>query len=178
MTDLNKRLAEEYIVDYNITKAAERAGIEGDNARIVAWQMLQLPDVKEYVSLLRFGQSERTMVTADRVQSEIARLAFSDIREYYDDNGLLLSPKQLSDDAAAALAGIEVDEMFDSIGFKIGDTKKIKLYDKLNALDKLARRLGMFSEDNAQKNTTFQIMNVDPLNGTETNDSTQEDIGT
>lgn len=168
MTDLNKRFAEEYVIDYNISNAGKRAGIQGDNVRIVAWQMLQLDEVKQYISELRDGQSERTMVTADRVQAEIARLAFSDIRDYYDKDGQLLSPKQLSDDAAAALAGIEVDEIFDKKGNKLGETKKVKLYDKLNALDKLARRLGMFSEDNSQKQSTFQLLINDPLtNSTE-----------
>jgi len=175
MTDLQRRFSEEYVVDYHITDAGKRAGIQGDNVNVNAWKMLQLPDVKAYISELRQGQSERTIVTADRVQAEISRLAFSDIRDYYDDNGLLLSPKQLSDDAAAALSGIEIDEMFDKFGNKIGDTKKVKLYDKLNALDKLARRLGMFKEDNDQRKTDIQLLLNDPLNVIETDNGLTED---
>lgn len=154
MTELQKRFCEEFIVDCSITNAGKRAGIQGDNVNIVAWQMYQMPEVKAYIMELRMGQTERTMVTADRVQAEISRLAFSDLRDYYDDNGFLKQPKDLSDDAAAALAGIEIDELW---GFnmqgekeKQGETKKIKLYDKLAALDKLARRLGMFEKDNSQ----------------------------
>lgn len=155
LTELRKRLAEEWIVDFNAQKAGERAGMTGDNIRISAWQMLQDSDIQDYIEELRSKQAQRTSVTADKVQTEIARLAFSDLRDYYDENGFLKLPKDLSDDAAAALAGIEVDEIY---GFnngereKIGETKKIKLYDKLAALDKLARRLGMFEKDNSQSN--------------------------
>ena len=162
MTDLQKRVAEGFVTYNNISKAAKFAGIEGDNARISAWQMLQYNEVQDYIDQLRIEQAERTYVTADKVQAEIARLAFSDLREYYDSNGFLKNPHDLSDDAAAALAGIEVDELW-GIGMsgdkeKIGETKKIKLYDKLAALDKLARRLGMFKEDNDQ---TKPINNID-----------------
>lgn len=182
MTDINKRLAEEYIVDYNITNAAERAGIQGENKRIIAWQMLQLPDVEAYIELLRSEQSQRTFVTADKVQNEIARLAFSDIRDYYHENGKLKLPHELSHDAAAALAGIDIDELWDYNPIKdireiVGETKKIKLYDKLNALDKLARRLGMFEKDNDQRNTIVQLLSNNPLNDTTSNDSTSQNIG-
>ncbi len=178
MTELQKRFCEEFIVDCNITNAGKRAGVQGDNVNIVSWQIYQLPEVKEYISELRQGQSDRTMITADRVLSEISRLAFSDIRDYYHEDGLLKLPNELSDDAAAALYAIEVDEMFDLKGNKIGDTKKIKLYDKLNALDKLARRLGLFSEDNKQKSQPIQLLNFDPINAVTGNDSPAEDIST
>lgn len=167
MTDLQKHFCEQFIIDYNLTKAGERAGIQGDNIGIVAWKMYQLPEVKAYVSELRQDQTERTIVTADKVQAEIARLAFSDLRDYYNDRGLLKMPHELSDDVAAALAGIEIDEMFDLKGNKIGDTKKVKLYDKLAALDKLARRLGMYEKDNSQKKPdmpdVIQVNVVQPI---------------
>lgn len=153
LTELNKRLCEEWVIDFNAQKAGERSGMYGDNIRISAWQMLQNDECQEYIEELRELQRSRTFVSADKVQSEIARLAFSDLRDYYDENGFLKLPKDLSDDAAAALSGIEVDELWgvmDGDKQKIGETKKIKLYDKLSALDKLARRLGMFEKDNAQ----------------------------
>lgn len=171
MTDLQKRFAEEYVVDYHITDAGKRAGIQGDNVNITAWQILQMDDVKQYINQLREIQSQRTFVTADRVEREIARLAFSDLRDYYDENGFLKLPKDLSDDAAAALSGIEVDELW-GVGMsgdkeKLGETKKIKLYDKLTALDKLARRLGMFEKDNAQSKpilpSSINVTVVPPL---------------
>lgn len=150
LTELRKRLAEEWVIDFNAQKAGERAGMTGDNIRISAWQMLQDVETQDHISELREKQAARTFVTADKVQAEIARLAFSDIRDYYREDGTLKNPHELSDDAAAALAAIEVEENFDKFGNKIGDTTKIKPYDKLNALDKLARRLGMFEKDNDQ----------------------------
>lgn len=161
MTELQKRFCEEFIIDCSITNAGKRAGIQGDNVNITAWQIYQIPEVKDYISELRMGQSERTMVTADKVQAEISRLAFSDIRDYYNEHGYLKLPHELTDDAAAALAGIDIEENF-MMGDKIGETKKIKLYDKLSALDKLARRLGMFDADNK-----IRLINEQPMFGDE-----------
>lgn len=158
LTELRKRLAEEWIVDFNAQLAGERAGMTGEHVRISAWQMLQDDEVQDYISELRAAQAERTFVNADKVQAEIARLAFSDIREYYNENGNLKNVHDLSKDAAAALAGIEIDELFEMEGrVKVftGYSKKIKLYDKLAALDKLARRLGMFEKDNTQRDAAL-----------------------
>src|SRR3546814_6731932 len=44
----------------------------------------------------------------DRVLQEIARLAFSDLRNLFDAQGNLIPVSELSDDAAASLAAVEV----------------------------------------------------------------------
>lgn len=157
MTELQKRLCEEWVIDFNAQKAGERAGIKGDNIRITAWQILQISECEAYIESLRDEQQKITGVTAAKVQAEIARLAFSDIRDYYDEHGYLKLPKDLSDNAAAALSGIEIDEIWINKE-KAGETKKVKLYDKLAALDKLARRLGMFEKDNDQRKTDISIL--------------------
>lgn len=165
MTELQRRVAEEYVACHNISLAAKRAGIQGDNARISAWQMLQNEDVQDYIQQLEADISSRVGITAEKVKREIARIAFSDIRDYYTEEGTLKQPGDLSDDAAAALSGIEVDELF---GFnpmadqkeKIGETKKIKLYDKLGALEKLMKHLGEYERDNSQLKPTTEVQPV------------------
>jgi terminase small subunit-like protein len=55
-------------------------------------------------------RAKRTEITQDRVLKEIARLAFSDVRATSDEAGHLKHPGELDDDAAAAIAAIEVVE--------------------------------------------------------------------
>ena len=53
---------------------------------------------------------------------------------------------ELDDDTAAAIAGLDLAEIRDSEGQPIGVLKKIKIADKLVALDKLARHLGLLQD--------------------------------
>src|SRR5690606_31985621 len=98
----------------------------------------------------------KTEITQERVLKEYARLAFFDIRGIYDDNGRLMLPGEMDDDSAAAVSGIDVyEEKLD--GMVIGQTKKVKLHSKTQALEALGKHLGIFSEDNKQKKTTIDL---------------------
>ena len=88
-------------------------------------------------------------VTIERVKQEYARLAFLDIRKAFDENGNLKLVHELDDDTAAAIAGLDVEELWGGRGEdreNIGRLRKIKLSDKRGALDSLATHLGMFVE--------------------------------
>jgi phage terminase small subunit len=92
-------------------------------------------------------------LTADRTVREVTRIAFSDARRLFREDGTLKRPDEWDDDTAAAVAGIEVTEEFEGRGKDrrlIGYTKKIKLWDKNAALDKAAKHLGLYERDNAQ----------------------------
>jgi phage terminase small subunit len=93
-------------------------------------------------------------VTVDRVLQEAARLALFDVRKLFNPDGTLKNPSQLDDDAAAVVAQLDVMEEFVGAGkdrVQIGFTKKVKLFDKNSALEKLMKHLGMYEKDNKQK---------------------------
>lgn len=106
--------------------------------------------VKEIQAL----HAERLAISHERVLKEIARLALFDPRSLFRDDG---SPKpitELDDDTAAAIAGLDVMEEFEGTGKDrvfVGYTKKYKIADKNAALEKLAKHLGLYREDNKQK---------------------------
>lgn len=164
LTDKQQRFCEEYLIDLNAKQAAIRAGYSEDSAKEMGYENLTKPHLQDYISELKKKTAKRLEITRERVLKEYARVAFADIRQFYDENGRLLTPHSLDDDAAAALAGIEVYEEFgfDKTGEKahIGDTKKIKLCNKLAALNDIAKHLGLFEEDNKQKNPDLDISNL------------------
>jgi phage terminase small subunit len=74
-----------------------------------------------------------------RVVAELARIGFSDIRQVVDwgpGSVTVRDSASIGDDAAAAVA--EVGKTATGI--------KVKLYDKVGALEKLGRHLGMFKD--------------------------------
>jgi phage terminase small subunit len=91
----------------------------------------------------------RNMVTVERVLQEYAKLGFFDPRKLFNDNGSPKDITELDDDTAAALAGLDVQEVYEGTGDDrkfVGYTKKYKLVDKKGALDSMGKFLGMFTD--------------------------------
>jgi len=81
--------------------------------------------------------------------SELTFLSRFDLRRLYDENGRLKPMNKLDAQTARAISGAEVDEMFGSgeeAGVQVGETKKVKLWDKLKALDMIGRHRGHMVE--------------------------------
>jgi phage terminase small subunit len=104
------------------------------------------------VGRIKRKAAERVESSKERVLEEYCHLSFVDIREAFDKDGNLLPIKSMPDRIAAAIGGIEYEDLWDKDSegkrVKIGRTAKIKLIDKRGALDSMARHLGMFAEKN------------------------------
>ncbi len=145
LTPKQAAFVEEYAIDRNATQAAIRAGYSKRAARQIGDENMSNPAVAAAIAEARADRSKRTGITADRVLHELARIAFFDIRKAFHEDGAMKPLSELDDDTAAAIAGIEVVNQFED-GENVGTLKKIKIADKLVALDKLARHLGMFND--------------------------------
>ena len=96
--------------------------------------------------------------------TEIARVAFSDIRLYFNDDGSLKPISELNDTAAAALSSCEIRQTQVK---GTGKTKnktvvhigQIKLYDKIRALEMLAKHYHIFEEidPNREQHNHFDL---------------------
>lgn len=101
--------------------------------------------VARVASLLQKSE-EKAIITKTRILDEIARVALSDIRNITKPDGSLKLPHELDPATAAAVASFEIDQ-YGGI--------KYKFWDKNSALEKAAKHIGLYAEDNKQK--------VDPL---------------
>lgn len=148
LTPRQEAFCREYVVDFNGTQAAIRAGYSSVGASTQALRLLANAEVSRRIAGFRARITNRLEVTAERVLQEYARLAFLDPRKAFDEQGNLKPIHELDDDTAAAIAGMEVET-------KPGETRiaKIKLAAKVPALEGLAKHLGLFSEkqDTAQR---------------------------
>jgi len=87
------------------------------------------------------------LIDPDRVLREAARLAYSDVRELFDEQGKLVPIRMWTDGAAAAVAGVEiVKRNVDSHDGKTDDVIKFKTWDKGRALELLFKHLGLIRE--------------------------------
>lgn len=164
MTDAQKRFCDEYLIDLNATKAYKVAYPnckKDETASVNGSRLLGNAKVQEYLLEQMNAREERTKITQDMVIKELAKIAFGDIRKLYTDTGSLKNIKDLDDDTAAALAGVETFQEFDGRGDDreyIGDTKKVKMVDKTKALELLGKHLGMFKEKiELDQNKPFEV---------------------
>jgi phage terminase small subunit len=107
------------------------------------------PKVAQRIEELTNELRLRNMVTVERVVTEYAKLGFFDPRKLFNEDGKPLDISELDDDTAAALAGLDVQEVYEGTGDNrefVGYVKKYKLADKKSALDSMAKYLGMFTD--------------------------------
>ena len=149
-----QRFVDEYLIDLNATQAAIRAGYSARTAAEMGYENLRKPQIVTAIAEARKSQQTRTLITADRVLLEVARLSFYDPRKFFRDDGSPLGIHELDDDTAAALAGMDVIEQFEGSGQDrqfAGYLKKYKLTDKGANLERLMKHLGLYERDNEQK---------------------------
>lgn len=144
------------MVDLNATQAAIRSGYSEKTAPEQGSRLLTNVNVQAYVQEKQAIVAEENNITIKRVLEEYAKIAFSDIRQFYNQDGALKPIHELSDEAAGSLAGVDAYEER-SEGEVIGTVKKIKTYDKTKALDSLGRHLGLFEKDNEQANKSITV---------------------
>ena len=147
LTPKQARFVEEYLIDLNGAAAVRRAGYKHKRPDALAYDLLRKQEICEALKAEQLERSARTGITADRVIKEIARIAFADPRAVmsWGPNGVTLrESSELSDDEAATVA--EVAETWTDSG---GGSRKVKLHDKVAALEKLARHVGLYEEKNA-----------------------------
>lgn len=155
------RFVAEYLISGNATQAAIHAGYSPKTAYKIGAENLKKPQIAsilaEKQTVIAQRQDERLEameLTKERVNREIARIAFFDPRKMFDDKGNPKAVTDLDDDTAAAVAGLDILEQFEGSGEDrvfIGYVKKYKIADKNSALDKAAKILGSYERDNEQK---------------------------
>lgn len=146
LTDKQKAFVQEYLVDMNGTQAAIRAGYTSNvlYAGNIAFRLLKKVDIQKALSAAKAKRDKRVGISQDRVMLELARVAFSSMKEFakWDGNTVgLRDSDELSEDSLACVQ--EVSETVTAAG---GSTK-IKLHNKLQALELLMRATGMLSKD-------------------------------
>ena len=130
---------EEYLIDFNGTQAAIRAGYSVKTARKTASENLTKPDIIDALALRRSEIAEANDVTPEKVAAEYVLMGFADIGDYVEWNpdGITLTPSsELAEGATRAVS--EITE----VRTKDGVTIKFKLHDKKGALDSLCRQMG------------------------------------
>jgi phage terminase small subunit len=119
------------------------------------YELVDAPDVATRIGEIRSVMAMRAQVSADRVIAELARIGFADITEMVSiERGRLKmkDTKDISPDLRAAISEIQKG--------KTGI--RVKLHDKIAALQHIGKHLGLFKE-NVDLNVNISL--ADLVNG-------------
>jgi hypothetical protein len=103
--------------------------------------------VQGLIQQYREKVQEETQITIRRVVTELAISAFADPAALFSETGELLSIHEMPENVRRSISSIE----FDNNGVATAKVGKVKLHDKLRALDCLMKHLGGYMEDNRQR---------------------------
>ncbi len=145
LTNKQKRFVEEYLIDLNATAAAIRAGYSEKSAGQIGEQNLKKLEIQNAIDEAMQKRSEKTNITAERVLAELAKVAFGDIRTLFDDAGNLKPMSEMPDESVAMIASFDTS-VIKSDSDEPEIIKKIKLSDKLRALEMLGKHLKLFTD--------------------------------
>lgn len=142
-----QRFCEEYVVHFVGAKAARVAGFSEKTAGQQSYTMLkENENVKDYINQLVVAQSRRTEVDSDKVVQELAKIGFSNIKSFYDNDGKLRTVNDLDGVQSAAINSMKETTFKDSEGAS-RVVREYKLHDKLGALRELGSHLGIYDKD-------------------------------
>lgn len=153
LTDKQSMFIREYLVDFNATQAAIRAGYSKRTAGQIGHENLDKPDIAAAIEEAKAERIRRLEITSDNVLNELAKLGFANILDYVtlDDEGKpTIDLNAVTRDQAAAINEITVDTRFEKDGdgniVATIDKVKFKLSDKGINLERLGRHLKLFTD--------------------------------
>ena len=99
MTEAQKRFCDEYVIDFNGTRAYKAAYPnckKDETAKAAASRLLTNVNVIQYIQEQKEELKEKINVTQEQVINQLARIAFGDIRKLYNEYGGLKNIQDLA----------------------------------------------------------------------------------
>ena len=144
LTDRQEKFCREYLIDLNATGAARRAGYSTRTCRTIGAENLTKPDIRRRIKNLIGKRSDRLKIKGDdvlRMLTLIARANISDLVEFGPGGVELKDSKSLPRELSYLVA--EVSQTVT----KHGGSQRLKMHDKIKAMDLLGRHLGLWGGD-------------------------------
>lgn len=152
LTAKQERFVAEYLIDLNATQAAIRAGYSQKAAESIGYENLRKPQIAKEIALKQEELQSKLEITQEKVLFELAKIGFANITDFLEYKTMLRKVGEEDgeptyDWAISVIAKDSEDidgSAIQEVSVSKDGTFKFKLYDKLSALDKIGRHLGMF----------------------------------
>ena len=160
LTAKQRRFVQEYLIDFNATRAAIQAGYSEKTARFIGAENLTKPNIQAEIQRLGQKTAQKLEITRESIMQELAAVGFARTSDFvrvetepatklgihpitgevinvpgsYCQTVRITNTDDLPEDKAAALASIK----------QTANGIDVKLHDKVRALELLGKAAGMF----------------------------------
>jgi phage terminase small subunit len=164
LTEKQKIFCREYIFDWNGTRAAKVAGYSENTAAVIASENLTKPYIQAYIEEIQKDLAKVAGLSRLKVLQEHQKLAFSSIAHLHNTWIERKEFEELTEDQKSCISEIQTqtktvkdysNDPENGEDVQV-DFVKIKLYDKQNSLDSIAKMLGYNEPDKVDLTTKGQ----------------------
>ncbi len=148
MTEKQKKFSIEYLKDLNATQAAIRAGYSEDTAYSIGEENLRKPEIKKYIDNILDEYLSRSKISIAKVINRLDEIIESDIGEFAE----VRQRTTIVDGIPLTSQGVvckDTEGLNTRVLSEISETNngiKIKMQDKLKAIDLKGKYLAMWTE--------------------------------
>lgn len=140
LTEKQIKFCEVYVLNYNISIALRKAGYESETSG-AAYRIRQKPGCKRYIQWLKARMLHDTLINGEDIINQWVKIAFADMTDFVDINKFGITLKSVREMDGQLVKSIKSGR----------DGVSIELYDKLKALDSLAKYTEDMPKDYKQK---------------------------
>jgi len=164
-----KVFAQNYVIDHNATRSAKAAGYSAKTAGVQGSKLLKIPRVQRFIVEFETRLANRTDHSQDRLLRELERMINANMDDFTrpDENGdLTIDMRNATRDQLTAVQEFSVDQ---TGGTGDGERKvvlrrKIKMTDRLKAIELMAKILGYIVDKKEVKKTPAESMTDEEIN--------------
>lgn len=189
LTPKQQQFVREYLIDFNATQAAIRAGYSPKTAQVIGAENIKKPMVAAEIQRLGQKTAQKLEITRESIMQELAAIGFARASDFvrvetepttrlgvhpltgeiislpsYCQTVRITNTDELPEDKAAALAGIKQGT----------NGIEVKLHDKVRALELLGKAVGVFDSgrdtSTEATNNLFKAIVESAQEGLETDD--------
>lgn len=162
LTEQQKKFCREYMKDFNAAQAAIRAGYSKKSAQEQGRRLLTNVGAQKMLRELQAKNAEKEETLADEIVAELKKIMRCDIKNFLDPGNSVKDISQLPSELSTCVESIKKTET--EFGDEDrGGTKtsiQFKLHSKMDAIEKLAKYVGLYEADNKQRGAIITV-NID-----------------
>ncbi len=167
LTPKERIFCHEYIIDWNGSRAARKAGYEENRDRQTAYDIVTKSYIQQYIDFIKHDYEKEAGISKLKILLEQHKIAFSSISHLHETWIERIEFEKLTQDQKDCIQEIDtkIKIEFDKNLRKPVNVEyvKIKLYDKQKALDSISKMLGYNEADKIDHKSSDGSMSPNKL---------------
>lgn len=152
LTQRQIEFTKQYIIDFNVHKAALRAGYSKSFAQFKAAQdLMENPKIMSLIAKETRRRGRRLQVTQDAVMDKFLSLINVNVQQFFNSDNTMKKVRELDKRSAYAIKKVK-SKIVQSNDECVVVEQEFELHDKVSAAKEVAKMMGMYERHNIQKN--------------------------